>query len=215
MKKAFQIMAGIFGILAVILYFVSIKEVSSGGYSIQVANIQATVFAAASAIMCAINTAGAMIVSVIEGGTAQTNNDISMCLTILKKMEPSQTSKSDEHTTKPKNASSDKQDHKPMVRALESFSTERDEIKEKIKKDILQQQDLSFKSFYEFVKVCDSATEIMDYWNILPFSKEKGYAPVTQEIKHAISLQGSFGIARGNVIMLEHTVKKILNDSKS
>lgn len=62
MKSFLISMAGIFGIAAVILYFVSIRDV--GGF--QVANTQSTVFCAACAIICAINVVGAIILNYME-----------------------------------------------------------------------------------------------------------------------------------------------------
>ncbi len=64
MKSFLIAMAGIFGFAAIVLYFVSIKDV--GG--IQVANVQSTVFCAACAVICAVNTVGAIILNYMESG---------------------------------------------------------------------------------------------------------------------------------------------------
>ena len=64
MKSFLITMAGIFGFAAIVLYFVSIKDV--GGY--QVANVQSTVFCAACAVICAVNTVGAIILNFLESG---------------------------------------------------------------------------------------------------------------------------------------------------
>ena len=65
MKKALLVVGGIFGVLAIILYIDSVKDVKGFG---QVANVQETVFCAACAIICAISIIGSMIISAIENG---------------------------------------------------------------------------------------------------------------------------------------------------
>jgi len=70
-KRTFLwVMAGIFGVLALVFYFTSIKEVSGEasrylGVS-AVANVQGTVFAAACAVLCGINIVGAIVLGGIE-----------------------------------------------------------------------------------------------------------------------------------------------------
>ena len=61
MKKFLGIMAGIFLVLAIIFYANSIRSVGYGSSSMEVANIQMTVFAAASAVLCGINFVGALL----------------------------------------------------------------------------------------------------------------------------------------------------------
>lgn len=62
--------AGIFGVLAIILYFASIKELDSSSARVlgtsSVVNVQGTVFAAACAIMCVINVVGATVLGAVE-----------------------------------------------------------------------------------------------------------------------------------------------------
>ena len=60
MRKFCLIMSGIFAVLAIILYFDSIKDVDGFG---KVANVQETVFCAACAILFAINLVGSFILS--------------------------------------------------------------------------------------------------------------------------------------------------------
>lgn len=62
MKGFLKWMAGIFGILAVVFYFVSIQDVNG----LKVANIQSTVFCAACAVICALNVVGAIIFTYLE-----------------------------------------------------------------------------------------------------------------------------------------------------
>lgn len=59
-------MAAVFAILAIVFYSSSIKEADMGYNTIKVANIQGTVFAAASAIACIINLIGAAILNAME-----------------------------------------------------------------------------------------------------------------------------------------------------
>lgn len=61
-KTAVQALAILFGILAIVLYVFSIREVGS----IQVANIQLTVFAAACAVMCCVNVAALLVMKYID-----------------------------------------------------------------------------------------------------------------------------------------------------
>lgn len=70
MKKFLIVMAIIFGILTIILYFSSINKLDYNtaklmGTSATI-NIQATVFCAATAIMCVINIVGALIYQGLE-----------------------------------------------------------------------------------------------------------------------------------------------------
>ena len=66
MKKLLWVMSGIFAILAVVFYSKSIVKTGYGYNTIEVANVQMTVFAAASAILCGVNGVGAMILSAID-----------------------------------------------------------------------------------------------------------------------------------------------------
>ncbi len=66
MKKFFGIMAAVFFILAIIFYVNSIRTVSYGRSTLDVANIQMTVFAAASAVLCVVNLVGALLAYKIE-----------------------------------------------------------------------------------------------------------------------------------------------------
>ena len=77
-------MAIVFAIATVILYSASIKELDrdTARYlgTNSVANVQATVFCAATAIMCVINAVGAIIISALEKQTqlsiAKTENTV-------------------------------------------------------------------------------------------------------------------------------------------
>ena len=62
MKRVFLIVAAVFAVLAIIFYVSSIRDVSG----LQVANIQATIFAAACAVICALNIVGAFILDGIH-----------------------------------------------------------------------------------------------------------------------------------------------------
>ena len=70
MKKFLIAMACIFGIATIVLYVVSINKLDKDaarvlGVSATI-NIQATVFCAATAIMCVVNAVGAMVLSALE-----------------------------------------------------------------------------------------------------------------------------------------------------
>lgn len=66
-KMILLIAAAVFLVLAVIFYVSSVREVGSGSNSIKVANIQSTVFAAASAILCGINVVAYLVVLYFDG----------------------------------------------------------------------------------------------------------------------------------------------------
>ena len=74
MKKALFIAAGAFAVLAIILYFASIKKLdySSSRYlgTSEVVNIQGTVFCAACAIIAAICLVGGLILHYLEYNTS-------------------------------------------------------------------------------------------------------------------------------------------------
>lgn len=59
-------MAAIFAILAIIFYVISVQEVNIGKSTMQVANIQATTFTAACAVLCGLNFIGMLILCFIE-----------------------------------------------------------------------------------------------------------------------------------------------------
>lgn len=70
MKKFLYVMAGIFGVLTIIFYFTSLNHLDRDaarflGTSTTI-NIQATVFCAACAVICALNVVGAIILTFIE-----------------------------------------------------------------------------------------------------------------------------------------------------
>ncbi len=69
-KTLLWILAIVFGLLAIILYFSSIKELDreTARYlgTGSVANVQGTVFAAACAVLCGVNVVGALILSQME-----------------------------------------------------------------------------------------------------------------------------------------------------
>ena len=70
-QKVLWFFAGLFGILAIVLYFASITELDKDtarylGIS-AVANIQMTVFTGACAVLCGLNIVGAIIIGAIEG----------------------------------------------------------------------------------------------------------------------------------------------------
>lgn len=70
MKKFLMVMAGIFGVATIILYFSSIHKLDSAsarylGIS-ETINIQGTVFCAACAVICALNVVGALILQYLE-----------------------------------------------------------------------------------------------------------------------------------------------------
>ena len=69
-------MAIIFAILTVVLYCISVKDVDTGYGTIQVANIQATVFTAAAALACILNVIGAFILSAIENNEQSFSSQI-------------------------------------------------------------------------------------------------------------------------------------------
>ncbi len=70
MKKFLIVMAVIFGIAAVVLYFTSVIKLDAESASVlgidSVINIQATVFCATCAIICAINVVGVLIFTLLE-----------------------------------------------------------------------------------------------------------------------------------------------------
>ena len=78
MKKFMVVMACIFGVLTIVLYFLSLNHLDS--YSSRtlgtstVVNIQGTVFCAACAIICALNIIGAMILHYLEYNSGSSNN---------------------------------------------------------------------------------------------------------------------------------------------
>lgn len=80
MKKFLVVMAVIFGVLTVILYFSSLNHLDSYesrllGTSTTI-NIQGTVFCAACAIICALNIVGAIILNQMESlNTAARSSD--------------------------------------------------------------------------------------------------------------------------------------------
>lgn len=73
MKKFLIIMACVFAVLTIILYFTSLNHLDSKsakalGVSTTI-NIQGTVFCAACAIICALNIVGAIILNYLEENT--------------------------------------------------------------------------------------------------------------------------------------------------
>ncbi len=80
-RKAFCVLAAVFGILAIVFYFSSIRKLDKNIADLwgidAVANIQDTVFAAACAILCGINVAGAMILSSLESANVDKKTFIS------------------------------------------------------------------------------------------------------------------------------------------
>ncbi len=70
MKKFLWTMAGIFGVAAIILYFVSIQKLNSSAASFlgtdSVVNIQGTIYCAACAVICACNIIGALLLDAFE-----------------------------------------------------------------------------------------------------------------------------------------------------
>lgn len=66
MKKFLWAMAGLFAVLAIVFYNKSIIKAGYGYNTMDVANMQMTVFAAASAILCGVNVVGALILSAID-----------------------------------------------------------------------------------------------------------------------------------------------------
>ena len=77
MKKFLIIAAAVFAVLAIIFYVVSIQEVKTGYGTIAIANIQATTFCAACAIICAINVVGAILFSYLETFEYRTGSSVS------------------------------------------------------------------------------------------------------------------------------------------
>ena len=77
MKKLLWFFAAVFLALTILFYSNSIKSVSYGSSRMDVANIQLTVFAAASAVLCGVNAVGAMLASLIDSKTvtAATNTN--------------------------------------------------------------------------------------------------------------------------------------------
>jgi hypothetical protein len=65
-KPALLIAAAVFAILAIIFYVSSIQEVKVGYEKMQVANVQTTTFAAACAVLCALNLLAFVIIFYIE-----------------------------------------------------------------------------------------------------------------------------------------------------
>ncbi len=81
MKKFLWIMAGIFGVLAIIFYFASLNHLDRDtarllGTSTTI-NIQGTVFCAACAIICALNVVGAIILMFIEYNVVSSGASVS------------------------------------------------------------------------------------------------------------------------------------------
>ena len=70
MRKFRMIMAGIFGILAIIFYFTSLNHLDRESARIlgtsTTINIQGTIFSAACAVICAMNVVGALILTYLE-----------------------------------------------------------------------------------------------------------------------------------------------------
>lgn len=76
-QKCLWAFAIVFGIMAIIFYSISIRELDKESAQIlginAVANIQSTTFAAACAVLCGINVVGAMILGSLEGKPSQSN----------------------------------------------------------------------------------------------------------------------------------------------
>lgn len=70
MKKFLCVMAGIWGVAAIVLYFTSEIKLDKDSVAIlgmdSVINIQATIFCAACAILCGVNVVGALIFTLLE-----------------------------------------------------------------------------------------------------------------------------------------------------
>ena len=81
MKKFLTVMACVFGVATIILYIMSINKLDKDtarmlGTSATI-NIQATVFCAATAIMCVVNAVGAIIISALETQSYQAAKAVS------------------------------------------------------------------------------------------------------------------------------------------
>ena len=75
MKKLLWFLSALFFSLTIYFYYNSVKSVGYGSSRMEVANVQMTVFAAASAVLCGINFVGAILATIIEN-TKETDKDI-------------------------------------------------------------------------------------------------------------------------------------------
>ena len=70
MKKILWVLAAVFGTLAIILYFASLNQLDSSTARVlgtsTIVNIQGTVFCAGCAVICAVFSAAALILTEIE-----------------------------------------------------------------------------------------------------------------------------------------------------
>lgn len=82
-------LAVLFGVLAILFYCLSIREVNYGYSSIQIANIQCTVFSAACAVICMGSIIGALVAGNVEDLNKHMDDDLSTIRSIIDHSEQS------------------------------------------------------------------------------------------------------------------------------
>ena len=204
-QKVLWFLAGLFGVLTVVCFFASVKELDRDSARYlgidRVANTQMTVFTGACAVLCGVYVASAIIVGAFEEEKAHGGGSGEMANEVVKAI------RQNEIDEKRKQEEDEKAriEQEKLAQEEELKNRERLRIIEELKTKQENGEEIENNIFLEEIK---GATSMMDIWNIWKkYNLNEKYPEVDAYITKHKDLERVYGKSR----YMDHKIQQIEN----